>query len=242
MNKIDSKNRLVFLIKKIKWNKIIFICYKENMKSVKFPEMLVCPNGCEPFEADRWSFINVTHTPELKDAALGGELNLFCCPQCNTFFHADTDLIYLDEQAALLVFVFSDKNRRNKKELLAKMEKDYAVLKDSLFKQMKLDFGPMYVFGLEELKEVVLREQQRTDESEAIAAAAAALGMKVARLAPQWARQHHSPLYVAVGGDETAGGYAAAARKVLQSGLKSPLLAHFAEIMEGEGASAPNVL
>ena len=122
------------------------------------------------------------------------------------------------------------------------MERDYALLKDSLFKQIQLDFGPMYVFGLEELKEVVLCEQQRTDESEAIAAAAAALGMKVVRLAPQWAREHESPLYVAAGAEDTAGGYAAAARKVLKSGLKSPLLAHFAKIMEGDGAQAPEVL
>ena len=92
------------------------------------------------------------------------------------------------------------------------------------------------------LKEVVLCEQQRTDESEAIAAAAAALGMKVVRLAPQWAREHESPLYVAAGAEDTAGGYAAAARKVLKSGLKSPLLAHFAKIMEGDGAQAPEVL
>ena len=212
------------------------------MKSVKFPEMLQCPNGCDSFEADRWSFVNATLNPELKDAVLGGELNLFCCPQCNSFFHGDTDLIHLDEQAGLLVFVFSGKNRSSRKELLSKMERDYALLKDSLFKQIQLDFGPMYVFGLEELKEVVLCEQQRTDESEAIAAAAAALGMKVVRLAPQWAREHESPLYVAAGAEDTAGGYAAAARKVLKSGLKSPLLAHFAKIMEGDGAQAPEVL
>lgn len=212
------------------------------MKSLKFSETWTCPNGCEAFEADRWSFINATQNPELKEAVLGGELNLFCCPQCNTFFHGDTDLIYLDEQAALLVFVFSDKNRKNKKQLLAKMEQDYALLKDSLFKQIKLDFGPMYVFGLEELKDVVRREQERTDESEAIAAAAAALGMKVARLDPRWAREHGSPLYVAAGADGTAGGYAAAAKKVLQSGLQSPLLVHFTQIMEGRGARAPEVL
>lgn len=212
------------------------------MKSLKFQETLSCPNGCEPFEADRWSFINAAQNPELKDAVLGGELNLFCCPQCNTFFHGDTDLIYLDEQAGLLVFVFSGKNRASKDELLKKMEHDYAQLKDTLFKQMNLDFGPICVFGLEELKEVVRKEQERTDESEAIAAAAAALGLKVARLHPRWAREHDSPLYVAAGVDNTASGYALAARKVLESGLQSPLLAHFAKVMEGGGAQAPEVL
>lgn len=212
------------------------------MRSIKSQETLTCPGGCESFEADRWSFVNVTQNPELKDAVLGGELNLFCCPHCGSFFHGDTDLIYLDEQGCLLVFVFSDKNRKDKGDLLAKMHRDYALLKDSLFKQLKLDFGPMCVFGLEELKEVVEKEQQRTDESEAIAAAAAAQGLKVARLKPEWAREHNFPLYTAAGADETAKSFAGSARKVLKSGLKSPLLKHFAERMEGEGAQAPEVL
>ena len=212
------------------------------MKSLKYQETLSCPNGCEPFEADRWSFVNAAQNPELKDAVLGGELNLFCCPQCSAFFHGDNDLIYVDERAGLLVFVFSDKNRANKAQLLEKMEHDYAQLKDTLFKKMNLDFGPICVFGLEELKGVVQKEQQRTDESEAIAAAAAALGLKVARLHPRWAREHDCPLYVAAGADDTASGYALAARKVLESGLQSPLLAHFAKVMEGGGAQAPEVL
>ncbi len=212
------------------------------MRSIKSQETLTCPNGCEPFDADRWSFVNVTQNPELKDAVLGGELNLVCCPHCSTFFHADTDFIYLDEQGSLLVFVFSDKNRKDKGDLLAKMQRDYALLKDTLFKQLKLDFGPMCVFGLEELKEVVEQEQQRTDESEAVAAAAAALGLKVARLKPDWARERGFPIYTAAGADETAKSFADSARKVLESGLNSPLLKHFADEMEGAGAQAPEVL
>lgn len=212
------------------------------MRSIKSQETLKCPHGWESFEAEQWSFVNATQNPELKDAILGGELNLFCCPHCSAFFHGDTDFIYYDEQGSLLVFVFSDKNRQDKGNLLAKMRRDYAQLKDTLFKQLKLDSGPMYVFGLEELKEVVKKEQERTDESEAIAAAAAALGLKVARLRPGWARERGFPLYTAAGADETAKSFAGSARKVLKSGLKSPLLKHFAEEMEGGGAKAPEVL
>ncbi len=212
------------------------------MRSIKLQETLNCPNGCDSFEADRWTFVNVTHNPELKDAVLGGELNLYCCPQCSTFFHGDSDLIYLDEQSSLLVFVFSDKNRQDQGELLEKMRRDYATFKDTLFKQLKLDSEPMYVFGLEELKEVIDKEQQRTDESEAIAAAAAAQGLKVAQLKPEWARKCNFPLYTAAGADETAKSFAGSARKVLESGLQSPLLKHFAEQMEEDGAEAPEVL
>ncbi len=213
------------------------------MRSIKLNQTLTCPNCAESFDAEQWTFVNVTPNPELKDAALGGELNLFCCPHCSSFFHGENDFVYLDEQASLLIFVFSDKNQQDKKELLAKMQHDYEQLRDSVFKQLNLDFGPMCVFGLEELKEVVEKEQQRTDESEAIAAAAAALGLKVARLKPEWARERGFPLYTAAGTDETAASYAGSARKVLKSGLKSPLLKHFADKMEeGGGADAPEVL
>ena len=211
------------------------------MRSIKLTDTVSCPNGCENFEADRWTFINAKQNPELKDAILGGELNLFCCPQCHSFFYGDSDLIYLDEETELLVFAFSEKNRSKRKELEKKMQHDYELLKDTLFKQVQLDVGPIYVFGLEELKELLIKEQARMDESQAIAAAAATLGLKVARLVPQWAREHDFPLYTAAGTDETAKTFADSARKVLQEGLNSPLLKHFAEQMQGDGAQAPKV-
>lgn len=211
------------------------------MRSIKLTESIVCPNGCEPFEAERWSFINAKQDPDLKAAILGGELNLLRCEQCHNFFHADTDLIYLDEEAQLLVFVFAQANRSKQTELVAKMQRDYQLLKDSLFKELHLDFGPIYVFGLEELKGVLEKEEQRNDESQVIAAAAAALGLKVARLVPAWARENNFPLYTAAGTDETAKSFADSARKVLESGLKSPMLKHFAEVMKQNGAVAPKV-
>lgn len=211
------------------------------MRSIKLTDTITCPDGCEAFEAERWTFISATENPELREAVLGGELNLFCCPTCRSFFHGDTDLIYFDEEAQLLIFAFSSKNRRNRKQLAAKMQQDYQLLKDTLFKQVHLDVGPMYVFGLDELKKVLLREQQRTDESQAIAAAAAALGFKVACLDPQWARENDFPLYTAAGADETAKSFADSARKVLQEGLRSPLLKRFADQMQGDGAQAPKV-
>ena len=211
------------------------------MRSIQSSETWVCPHECEPFEADRWSFINVTQDPDLKDAVLGGELNLFCCPHCHTFFHGDTDFIYLDEDIQLLVFVFAEKNRPQKKQLLAKMQQDYELLKETVLKPLHLDITPICVFGLEELKGVVQQEEDRMFESQAIAAAASALGMKVARLMPAWAREHNFPFFTAAGTDETAKTFADSARKVLEEGLQSPLLKHFAEQMQGEGASAPKV-
>ena len=65
---------------------------------------------------------------------------------------------------------------------------------------------------------------------------------KRAYLHPQWAREHESPLYVPAGTDGTAQAFAVAARKVLEGGLKSPLLEHFAKLMEVGRVKAPDIL
>ncbi len=134
--------------------------------------------------------------PDLKNAVLGGELNLVRCPECGTFFHHDGDLIYFDAPAELLVFVFSEKDREKEPELLARMQKDYGIIKNTLLKQLNMDYPPISVFGLEALKNVLQEEEKNGFESEAIAAAAAVQGFSVARLKPSYARQHHFPLYV----------------------------------------------
>lgn len=213
------------------------------MKSIKNEGAACCPNHCEPFDAEYWSLVSADQDPDLKTAVLGGELNLVRCPECGTFFHHDGDLIYFDAPAEILVFVFSEKDRKKEPELLARMQKDYGIIKNTLLKQLNMDYPPISVFGLEALKNILQEEEKNGFESEAIAAAAAVQGFSVARLKPSYARQHHFPLYVpAPAQGQSANDYAVTAVKVLQSGLASPLLRHFADKMSEDGAEAPAVL
>ena len=154
------------------------------MKSIKNEAAARCPNHCEPFDVEYWSLVSADQDPDLKSAALGGELNLVQCPQCGTFFHHDGDLIYFDAPSELLVFVFSEKDRQREPELLARMQKDYQLIKNTLLKQLNMDYPPVSVFGLDALKEILHKEETLSYESEAVAATAAALGMKVVRLKP----------------------------------------------------------
>ena len=39
-----------------------------------------CPRGCESFETEIWSFIHGRRSPELRETAQAGELNLLLCP------------------------------------------------------------------------------------------------------------------------------------------------------------------
>ncbi len=213
------------------------------MKSIKNSAAVSCPNHCEEFDVEYWSLISADQDPDLKTAALGGELNLVQCPTCGAFFHHDGDLIYFDAPAELLVFIFAEKNRPQEKELRARMQQDYEIIKNTLAKQLNIDFPPVCVFGLDMLKHLLQEEEKNSFESEAVAASAAAAGFEVVRLKPSYAREHHFPYYVpAPQGKATPNGYAVSAAKVLKSGLKSRLLTHFKDQMSQEGVATPLVL
>lgn len=213
------------------------------MKSIKNEATVCCPNHCEDFEAEYWSLISADQDPDLKTAALGGELNLVQCPECKAFFHHDGDLIYFDAPAELLIFIFAEKNRPQEKELRARMQRDYEIIKNTLAKQLHIDFPPVCVFGLEMLKQILQEEEKKSFESEAVAAASAAAGFNVVRLKPSYAREHHFPYYVPAPAQKaTPNAYAVAASKVLKAGLKSPLLLNFKDWMSQEGATLPLTL
>ena len=97
--------------------------------------------------------------------------------------------------------------------------------------------------GLEALKGVLRGEEEGSYESEVVAAAAAAAGLRVVRLKPSYARAHHFPFYVpAPAKGETPNGYAVAASKVLKTGLQSNLLRNFLDQMSQDNALPPQVL
>lgn len=212
------------------------------MKSIKNEAAVRCPNHCEEFEVEYWSLISADQDPDLKSAALGGELNLAQCPACGAFFHHDGDLIYFDAPLELLIFVFAEKNRPQEKQLRVQMQRDYEIIKNTLVKQLHMDYPPVCVFGLDALKHLLQEEEKYSFESEAVAAAAASQGLGVVRLKPSYAREHHFPYYVPASADNTAHGYALAASKVLKSGLNSTLLLNFKDQMSQEGVTTPLVI
>ena len=212
------------------------------MKSLQNEAAAHCPNGCEAFDVTYWSLVRGDENDNLKSAILGGELNLVRCPECGNYFYHDGEIIYFDAPAQLLVFVFSPKDKARAQELQDKMAHDYQIIKNSLLKELHLDYPPLCVFGLEELQHLLHHEKDLAEESEVVAATAATQGFEVARLQPSYARQHHFPLYVPAPAQQTPNAYAVAAAKVLKSGLNSTLLLNFKDHMAADGAKLPNVL
>lgn len=209
------------------------------MKSIKAQGRAKCPNHCEEFDVEYWSFVRADEDPDLKTAALGGELNLVCCPECKTFFHHDGNLIYLDAPNELMIFVFSHSDKAQEAALAAKMKADYQTIKQALSNTLHLDYQPFYVFGLEGLKQILEQEEKMRSESEVVAAASAAAGCRIVRLKPGYAREKRFPFYVPAPEGDGPNGYAVAAHKVLKQGVQSLLLQNFLDQMSQEGASLP---
>lgn len=212
------------------------------MKSIKAEGQAKCPNHCEEFDVEYWSFVRADEDPDLKTAALGGELNLVCCPECKTFFHHDGNLIYLDAPNELMIFVFSHADKDKEAALAAKMKEDYQTIKQVLSNKLHFDYQPFYVFGLDGLKQILEQEEKMLFESEVVAAAAAQAGCSIVRLKPGYAREKRFPLYVPAPLGEGANGYALAAHKVIKQGIQSLLLQNFLDQMSQEGASLPVVI
>ena len=199
------------------------------MKSIKNSDVFKCPGGCEDFEHEFWSLVDAASSAELKEAALGGELNLIMCPCCGAYFHHNNNLIYFDSATKFLVFVFDEKQRGDEKELKEKMRHDYEIIKNSLAKEVNLSGAPVCVFGLEELKNLIEQEEFFARESEVVAASSAEAGFKIVTLNPSYARVRGYPFFVPAASGTTAKDLAASASAVLEKGLNSGRLRKFAE-------------
>jgi hypothetical protein len=209
------------------------------MKSIRGEGAANCPNGCEPFEAEFWSLVRGDSDPELKDALLGGELNLVSCPACGTLFHHYRDMIYFDPRYELLAFVSHGADRKDFDKVKEKMKQDFKLLKENL-NSININYAPFYLCGLEELKAMVDYENKITDESEVVAAYSAQKGYKIAALKRAEARVKGYPFYIPVKGDNySKAAVLEAAKNVLAENTSLHLLNAFIKDLAA-GAPMPD--
>jgi hypothetical protein len=208
------------------------------MKSIKGEGRAACPNGCEPFEAEFWSLVRGDTDAELKDALLGGELNLISCPECGMFFYHDRHIIYFDPPLELLAFVSPNADKKDFAKEKEKMQADFRLLKENL-KSMDISYDPFYLAGLEELKAMIEYETKVTEQSEVIAAYGAQKGYKLAPLKKALARVKGYPYYVPVaGGEFTKEAALKAAKDILNENPALTMLGAFVKDIS-EGAPLP---
>ncbi len=129
--------------------------------------IIACPYCGEEFEAKFWTVVRGDVDHELKDMILRGDFNSLLCPHCSRIFFYEDNFIYLDPSKQILAFVMPS-YEKGKKEIIEKLENDYAVLKEHLEFKTNLNFEPWYFFGTEELKEFLERDIDIEEETEVI--------------------------------------------------------------------------
>ncbi|MDE2040161.1 MAG: hypothetical protein KGO96_09845 [Elusimicrobia bacterium] len=152
-----------------------------------------CPNGCEAFAAEVWSFIHGERSPELRDALLWRECNLIICPGCGAAFVPEAAFVYLEAGAELLAFVFPASYRDREDYWRGKMRDDFSAMKRTLGGELESIEEPELFFGQEGLGELLQREDYRGEESEVMEHVARELGLGLYAVSRAYARRHEVP-------------------------------------------------
>lgn len=152
-----------------------------------------CPHGCEPFSAPVWSFVNGVKTPELRDTIKALELNLLLCPGCGKAFPPDATWIYFEAPLQILAFIFPESYMADEPKWRAKMEEDYAVLRESLGGELPISGPPEIFFGPHGLADLLEFEDFRGEEREVMEHYAREQGLSLYKVAPAWARENGTP-------------------------------------------------
>lgn len=155
-------------------------------------EEVKCPCG-EVFVAELWSVINVVTDPPLKDALLGGELNVVRCPRCGLLFYAEHFLLYHDSANELLAFVYPEIFAESEAYWRAKMDEQFERAQSDFSAEEKLSYGPILVFGLANLHDMIRKEDEMEDEIKIVEFECRKRNIPTVKLKPSLARKKNAP-------------------------------------------------
>jgi len=150
-----------------------------------------CPGGCENEPAEVWSFVRGDEDPELRETLLAGELNLLLCERCGRPFYAETVVVYLDEAARLLAFIFPESYRADEARWRGKMGEDFARLRAALPKAALEE--PRIIFGFEEIRRILADDDEMGDEVDVARFFCGKLGLDVRAVDRAFARARALP-------------------------------------------------
>lgn len=154
---------------------------------------IVCPYCQFPDQAELWASINVKDDPELKDLLLGGELNMVECASCKEMFYADRFLLYHDPENELMAFVYPIGHRAERERWLAKTRTDFEQIQNGSDTSPHLNYGPLSLFGLDELVTLVEWDDEIQVQGEIVKALSQENDFPVQELRPSVARFHRLP-------------------------------------------------
>jgi Zn ribbon nucleic-acid-binding protein len=125
---------------------------------------LECPKCNSQVTITLWSSLNVTDDPELKDALLNGEINLFQCIQCSHEAYVAIPFLYHDmrNQFCVQYFPFESMNDKNFFDNFMPDGKLFMNLSGQKIESMSYLEDTHIVFSMHELVQyVIFRDRLR---------------------------------------------------------------------------------
>ena len=127
---------------------------------------ITCAKCGHDFRGTIWTAINARQDPELKDLALGGELNMVMCVECAHVMYQERFLLYQDPSIELVAYVHPTAEKVREDVLKETMMQGFEEAQKVYEKSKRLTYQPVIYFGLASLMESLRVEEARDEESE----------------------------------------------------------------------------
>jgi len=126
---------------------------------------ITCEECGEDFKGSIWTAINAGEDPELKDLLLGGELNLVLCTSCSKASFQEQFLLYQEPALELVAYVYPPNREADADDLRDFMKSGFSEAQEVYEPKKRLTYGPILMFGLESLVELLNEEEEKSAQS-----------------------------------------------------------------------------
>lgn len=162
-----------------------------RIMSIYTLDEITCRCG-EIFEAELMSAMSPADDPEIKECILTGSVNLARCPKCKNTFYVERFFSYRDDASELLAFVYplSFQNRRQ--------DYEREMLEDLKTNDLKINYAPILIFGIESLIEILKIESDTECEEEILKYIQSLIAVDIIDIKPSIARKLRIPKLIPV--------------------------------------------
>jgi hypothetical protein len=167
-----------------------------RIMSIYTLDEITCICG-EVYEAELMSAMNPSDDPEIKECILTGSVNLARCPKCKKTFYVERFFLYRDDLSEILAFVYplSFQNRRQDYE--KEMFENLKNLNQSE-NNLKINYEPILIFGIESLMEILKTERDRECEEEILELIQSVVVVDTIKIRPSLARKLNIPKLIPI--------------------------------------------
>lgn len=192
-----------------------------------------CPHCGEEFDAHCWTIVKGDEDSEIKELIFNGEFDLLMCSKCQNIFRHEEPFLYIDDSKEILAFVMPEGYAAEKDKWMDKMTSDYEELKASFTGSEGYNFKPQFMFGVDELQQLITKDQEREEETEVIEFLAREAGFHIAQIKPTQSRLLDIPFSMPMPVDsKKTGDVLNAVREIIKINSSLPSLIKLGLVLE----------